>query len=316
MPYSAGVFTRVYSWVARQAANFTMLASAFDTDANDMAAGLSTCVLKDGTQTITADLPMNSHSLTGIRAAVAAGEPVEFAQFNLSGSGQNLLQNAQFLINQRVVSGSVVLTTGQYGHDRWKAGSSGCSYTFSKSGADTTITISAGSLLQIVSLDDIAGGTYTIQNDGTAQGRGYQGAAGGYAANPQQITLTNGTAASIEFTTGTILRPQLVAGGAAKGFARRSYATDLLLCRQYFIHKDLIVQTCAGLADPATIGFDFPQRMRTAPLTSAIDLSHMTGFTSPTVTSTTTDYFAVQVSLGGTRAGYDLQGYWTASCEP
>ena len=39
---------------------------------------------------------------------------------------KNRLINAQLLINQRGVSGTVTLSAGAYGHDRFKASASGC----------------------------------------------------------------------------------------------------------------------------------------------------------------------------------------------
>ena len=46
----------------------------------DLATGLSTCVLKDGTQTITANIPMSSFKLTGLAAGSAAGDSVRYEQ--------------------------------------------------------------------------------------------------------------------------------------------------------------------------------------------------------------------------------------------
>ncbi|MFN5350882.1 MAG: hypothetical protein ACK5A0_15345, partial [Polaromonas sp.] len=59
---------------------------------------------------------------------------------------KNRIINGQLNINQRGVSGTVTLAAGAYGHDRFKAGASGCTYTFATSANVTTLTITAGTL--------------------------------------------------------------------------------------------------------------------------------------------------------------------------
>ena len=118
-------------------------------------------------------------------------------------------------INQRQVSGSVVLTAGQYGHDRWKAGTGGCTYTFSTTNNVTTITISAGTLVQVVEGGSLLSGSYTFSWTGTAQGRINAAA---FAVGPVTATLTGGTNASVEFSTGTFSLAQLEAGTNATPF--------------------------------------------------------------------------------------------------
>lgn len=56
---------------------------------NDIATALSTCVTKDGQTTVTADIPLNTHGITGARDAVAAAE--------LTTLSQNSLRFAQFV---------------------------------------------------------------------------------------------------------------------------------------------------------------------------------------------------------------------------
>lgn len=47
---------------------------------SDIATALSLCVLKDGTQTITANMPMAGYKMTGLGAATAAGDAVRYEQ--------------------------------------------------------------------------------------------------------------------------------------------------------------------------------------------------------------------------------------------
>jgi len=75
---------------------------------------------------------------------------------------KNAIINGNFQINQRGVSGTVTLAAGAYGHDRFKAGASGCTYTFATSNNVTTLTISAGSLIQVVEGLNLYTDTYTL----------------------------------------------------------------------------------------------------------------------------------------------------------
>lgn len=76
----AGVFTL-------PAASFPAVASTliesakFNANMNDIEAALTGSIAADGQTTITADLPMNSHKLTGLSAGSNSGDSVEYAQF-------------------------------------------------------------------------------------------------------------------------------------------------------------------------------------------------------------------------------------------
>jgi len=143
---------------------------------------------------------------------------------------KNRLINGQLNINQRSVSGTVTLTAGSYGHDRFKGGASGCTYTFATSNNVTTLTISAGSLIQVVEGLNLESGTYTLSFTGTAQGKI---GAGSFSASGVTGSITGGTDTNIEFNTGTLSLPQLEKGSTATSFDYRSYGTELSLCQRY-----------------------------------------------------------------------------------
>jgi hypothetical protein len=180
---------------------------------------------------------------------------------------RNRLINGNFAINQRGVSGTVTLAAEAYGHDRWKAGAGGCVYTFTTSGADTVITITAGSLLQIIEDQNVEGGVYTLSHAGTAQARvAVNGGtpSGGYVAAPlQTASATGGQTVTVEFTTGTVSRVQLEAGTAATPFERRQYGQEFALCQRYYF------ATPNEFSDVHNINtynsFQFPTTMRAAP---------------------------------------------------
>ena len=152
---------------------------------------------------------------------------------------RNRLRNGAFGINQRVVSGTVAITAGAYGHDGVKAGSSGATYTFTTSGLDTTLTITAGSLVLPIEANLIEGGSYILSQAGTAQARVWQGTgyagSGSYAAVPLAVTgMSANTQTNVEFSTGTVLRPQFEPGITATSFERRAFGIELILCQRYF----------------------------------------------------------------------------------
>lgn len=104
------------------------------------------------------------------------------------------------------MSGTITLAAGSYGHDGWKAGAAGCTYTYAESGGLTTITITAGSLKQIVPGKTLESGTVCLSWSGTAQGKIDSGS---YAASGVTGTAMAGTNLSVEFGTGTLTKVQL-----------------------------------------------------------------------------------------------------------
>lgn len=78
MGFSSGTFTRTDGtrtgsdvWTQAKNAAVKIVSSGHDTHDQDIANGLSTCILKDGTQTITADIPWNSKKITSLAAGVS-----------------------------------------------------------------------------------------------------------------------------------------------------------------------------------------------------------------------------------------------------
>lgn len=78
MSFTSGVFSLV---AGNPVVTGTTISSTWANNTlNDIATGLSTCVLKDGTQTMTGNIPMATFKLTGLGAGTAAGNSIRWEQ--------------------------------------------------------------------------------------------------------------------------------------------------------------------------------------------------------------------------------------------
>lgn len=145
--------------------------------------------------------------------------------------GRNLLINGSFAVNQRAVTGTVTLAAGTYGHDRWKAGAGGCTYSFSTVENVTTITIAAGSLVQIIEGLNLCSGPHVLSWAGSAPGRI---GAGSYGATGRTATVVGGVNLPIEFGIGTISKVQFEPGTIATVFEMRNVSHEEMLARRYY----------------------------------------------------------------------------------
>ncbi|WP_043349026.1 hypothetical protein [Methylobacterium sp. B1] len=177
----------------------------------------------------------------GTGAATATGALTSLG-LNASGifAGRNRLLNGNFTVNQRgQPSASTSYSAGVYILDRWKAGANGVtlSYAAASNGVDIVVTITAGTLVQVIegSRYLIEGGAFTLSWTGTATARIYQGSASGsYAASPvRAASLTAATNTTVEFGTGTLSLVQFEPGAAVTVFERRDLEFDR--CCRYFV---------------------------------------------------------------------------------
>lgn len=84
MSFSSGTFTLA---AGNPVTTLTTISSSWaNTTLSDIATGLSSCVLKDGTQTFTANLPMSGFKLTGLGAGAAAGDSLRYEQLFTTGT--------------------------------------------------------------------------------------------------------------------------------------------------------------------------------------------------------------------------------------
>jgi hypothetical protein len=214
--------------------------------------------------------------------------------------GRNRLHNAGFGINQRGYTSGTALAAGAYGHDRWKAGSGGCTYTFTQTQPFTTITITAGSLQQIVEAMNVEGGTYTLSWTGTAQGRVN---AGTYATSPVTVAgMAVNTAITVEFNAGTLGRTQLEAGSVATPPEKPDPRYDLANCQRFYqTYPTVLISQYREASANCYQTHLLPVRMRASP-TSAF--SNQSYNNSSGFTMIAADPGFIQMAVLATAAGF------------
>ncbi|MDF2985740.1 MAG: hypothetical protein K0R50_1250 [Eubacterium sp.] len=219
------------------------------------------------------NLKMAPEMKKGIAGGVAAYDTVQSHLSDLAAHGdilRNAVINNNFLINQRAVSGTVTLSAGQYGHDRWKAGSAGCTYTFTTVNNVTTLTITSGSLKQIIEGKNLYTGTYTLSWTGTSQGKI---GTGSYGNSGVTGSVGGGIDLSIEFGIGTLSKVVLNFGGNPFPFLPKSYADELQTCQRYY--EIIGTHDCYIYCDnsPRTLIFDFKTTKRVIPTCKVYDFA-------------------------------------------
>jgi hypothetical protein len=221
--------------------------------------------------------------------------------------GDNRIINGNFAINQRAQVSGTALAAAAYGHDRWKAGASGCTYTFTAALPDTTITITAGSLTQIIEAGMIEGGVYTLSWTGTAQARVYQGTpTGAYAASPIiTASLPAGVNTVVEFNAGTVVRAKFEIGSVASPYNRQSLAKSLADCQRYYqAIGGQIYAFSPGWGAAANIisAFTLPVLMRATPTAAFSNITYVnsSGIAINQITSTFYSALIVQTAAATT----------------
>jgi len=224
-----------------------------------------------GNGTVTGNLTVSGNTTLGDSAADTVTIPGPLSVGSLNGGPlagfRNRIINGGFAVNQRAVSGTVVLGAGVYGHDRFKGGASGCTYTFSTSNNVTTLTISAGSLQQVIEGANLDTGTYCLSWTGTSTGKI---GAGAYSASGVTGSITGGTNTTIEFSAGTLSRPQLTPGTVATPFEARPIGTELALCQRYYqvfggTNYGIVCSGYGVIAGGVDVTLLLPVQMRTTP---------------------------------------------------
>lgn len=208
--------------------------------------------------------PYNSTNPSGYQTAAQVTATVSAAVRYL-----NHASNSGFSVNQRGYVSGTALAAGVFGHDRWKAGAGGGTYTFAQSpGPSTTVTITAGTLQQVVEGASLAGGNYMLSWTGTAQGRV---GAGSYAASPVAVAgIVAGANTTIEFNAGTLSQVKFETGTAASVWVAYPPRYELSNCQRFYQGNPYLPTgdytfNAWGPGAWFTVSVGFQVRMRAAP---------------------------------------------------
>ena len=154
---------------------------------------------------------------------------------------KNLLVNSGFWFNDTGYVSNTALLNTEYGHDNYKAGSGGCTYTFTQSGnLPIQINITAGSL--VTAIEDFNYADYsedvTVSWGGTAQARAVNGLTTNlleesYAVSPITVTKTANIGLSIEFGIGTVGKIVAVRGSSTVGWGEYDIGQEKLRSQRY-----------------------------------------------------------------------------------
>jgi hypothetical protein len=194
----------------------------------------------------------------------------------------NYFDNSGFNVNQRGYVSGTALAAGAYGHDRWRAGTGGCTYTFTASPPSTQITITAGILQQVLETGQLPGGAYTISWTGTAQCTLPGGT--GTAASPATFNIAAGLATpTFTWGTGTLGQVQLEIGSAATRWFPEPFQIGLARCQRFFSG---VISLAVGGDSPAAstwyISDKMPVQFRATPTISILS-SNNTNVNSQTL---------------------------------
>lgn len=163
--------------------------------------------------------------------------------------------------------------------DGWKAGASGCAYTFATSNGIVTLTITAGSLIQVIEGQDLETATYVLSWSGTATGKIGSGTA---AASPVTGAAVGGTNLNVEFGTG--IKGKTRKGTTPTAWARRPIRDELSLCQRNTLVMPQYFRTRADHVQPNYVDFNvpIPEPMRATPSleSGTFQVSNLTDNTS------------------------------------
>lgn len=166
MAFSAGNFSRLYNWVDDKNNGIKINATRMDAEMDGMATGLSTCLLKDGTQTVTANIPMATFKFTGLGSGSAATDSANLGQVQSRATAYAVGAGSA---NAQTLTLSPAIT----------AYAAGQSFNFTAGATNTGATTLAVNGLTAKSIkkldgataltagDIVSGGTYRVTYDGT-----------------------------------------------------------------------------------------------------------------------------------------------------
>ena len=86
----SGTFVRLKSWVLNAALNINILPDLMDLDSNDIAAGLSMCVTRDGQGVPTANIPWGGYQINNLGTPTVGMDAVNKAYVDVATLPRNM----------------------------------------------------------------------------------------------------------------------------------------------------------------------------------------------------------------------------------
>lgn len=112
----AGVFARLYNWVADAANNIKISSTRMDAEFDGIATALSSAIYKDGQQAFAANQPMGGFKLTGLGAGASSADSVRMSQIQSQiFQGRLTLTTATPYLSATVTSATTVYYTPAVG---------------------------------------------------------------------------------------------------------------------------------------------------------------------------------------------------------
>lgn len=172
----SGTFNRLYNWVTDRNNGVKIQASRMDGEIDGIATGLSLCLLKDGQQTPTANIPMGGYKLTNLGDATNATDALNRQTADARFLSINGIANGDYyltLANSETLTATRTLTFGLHDADRTIdiAGDVTIPGDLTLVGAyDLSLTMTAGTSLTLPTTGTLAtlAGTELLQNKSLA----------------------------------------------------------------------------------------------------------------------------------------------------
>lgn len=229
---------------------------------------------------------------------------------------RNKIIDGNFALNLSAVTSPATIGANVFGHTMWFGGAAGCTYSFATSGNINTVTITAGTLKQVIEGNRLQSGQHVLSWVGTAQAR----IDGGAWGNSGMLgTAVGGTNQVIEFGPGTVSLVQYERGNKPTPYHFVGEDFDELLSQRYFVWMPVhMINVSTSAGGILAIPIRFPTRMRAVPTLSAViadpDLTQSSSSTAGVVSSLVTRMGAMlRLDASALSVAFYLTGYRIAA---
>lgn len=260
-------------WQSGEAGGTPITPAALDNIEN----GIANALPKDGTDPMTADLPMGGHRVTGLGAPVADGDAVPLGYARKVGNPHNLLDNSDFRnpVNQR---GKTSYTTDGYSIDRWYVTSYGAlnGHTLSLESGYIRIQSNVDCSRLYQNLENYAQlfgkkCTIALKADGTIYSAIFKmGGGKTMLSSGIEFISVDELHVILDFTGTHNLEWVALYEGEYTAenlpdYQPKGYSAELMECRRYFYKTSAPFSTSVTNSDWLCGGIQFPITMRTTP---------------------------------------------------